>query len=107
VFDVAVDIRVGSPTFGRWVSVVLSGKTKRQIWVPAGFAHGFCVTSETALVLYKCTALYDPAADAGIRYDDPDLKIAWPIAEPTLSEKDRRHPRLSDLPRERLFRFEK
>lgn len=96
VFDVAVDIRRGSPTFGRWVGVELSGENKRQLWVPAGFAHGFCVTSETADVVYKCTALYDPSTDRGIRWNDPAIGIEWPGIEPLLSPKDAAAPLLAD-----------
>jgi dTDP-4-dehydrorhamnose 3,5-epimerase len=99
VYDVAVDIRVGSPTFGRWVGVVLSGESKRQIYIPPGFAHGFCVTSETALFTYKCTDLYAPEAEHGVSWNDPDLDIRWPIEQPTLSSKDSGYQRLRDLDR--------
>jgi dTDP-4-dehydrorhamnose 3,5-epimerase len=105
VFDVAVDIRVGSPTFGRWVGVTLSSDDLRQLWIPPGFAHGFCVTSETALFVYKCTALYDPAAEHGIRWNDPALGIAWPVDAPILSEKDGRYPGIGDLKVESLPRY--
>lgn len=88
VFDVAVDIRRDSPTFGRWVGVTLSADNHHQLWIPPGFAHGFCVTSETALVAYKCTALYAPKCDRAIRWDDPDIGIQWPMANPELSAKD-------------------
>ena len=98
IFDVAVDIRRGSPTFGRWVGVELSAENKRQLWVPAGFAHGFCVTSETADVVYKCTALYDPVSDRGIRWNDPAIGIEWPGVEPVLSPKDAAAPLLADAP---------
>jgi dTDP-4-dehydrorhamnose 3,5-epimerase len=97
VYDVAVDIRIGSPTFGRAVGVVLSGDNKRQVYVPPGFAHGFCVTSETALFMYKCTELYAPEAEKGITWNDPDLGIRWPIERPTLSSKDANYPRLRDI----------
>jgi len=97
VYDVAVDIRVGSPTFGRAFGVVLSGDSKRQVYVPPGFAHGFCVTSESALFMYKCTELYTPAAEKGIIWNDPDLHIRWPIEQPTLSPKDVSYPRLRDI----------
>ena len=96
IWDVAVDVRPGSPTFGRWTAVTLSAENFRQLWVPEGCAHGFCVTSETALVSYKCTALYDPGGEIGIAYDDPDLAIRWPTESPVLSERDRRHPRLAE-----------
>ena len=95
VFDVAVDIRVGSPTFGRWVGVSLSSENKRQLWVPEGFAHGFVVTSEKALFSYKCTDFYHREAEAGVVWNDPDIGIDWPIANPTLSDKDRAAPRLA------------
>jgi dTDP-4-dehydrorhamnose 3,5-epimerase len=97
VFDVALDIRVGSPTFGEWVGVRLSGDNKRQLYVPRGFAHGFCVTSETALFMYKCTDPYAPEAEKGVLWNDPDLGIRWPVEMPTLSEKDAKSPRLRDV----------
>jgi dTDP-4-dehydrorhamnose 3,5-epimerase len=97
VFDVAVDIRKGSPTFGKWVGAELSSDNKRQFWVPPGFAHGFYVLSESADFQYKCTALYAPQHDAGIAWNDPDLAIAWPLSgEPKLSPKDAAAPRLKD-----------
>lgn len=102
VFDVAVDVRAGSPTFGRWTGVTLSGETLHQLWIPPGFAHGFCCTSATALFAYKCTDLYDAASEGGIRWDDPDLGIRWPVAAPALSPKDAAFPRLRDIPRDRL-----
>ena len=91
VFDVAVDLRRSSPTFGRWVSVVLSGENRRALWIPPGFAHGFYVTSDVAEVAYKCTEPFDPASDRTILWNDPDLAIPWPIvagAVPILSRKD-------------------
>jgi dTDP-4-dehydrorhamnose 3,5-epimerase len=97
IFDVAVDVRPGSPTFGRWEGVVLDDEARRQLWVPPGFAHGFCVLSETADVLYKCTALYDPADEGGVAWNDPDLAIPWPAEAPLLSDKDRRLPPLASL----------
>ncbi len=102
VYDVAVDIRLGSPTFGRWVGVTLSGETKRQIYIPPGFAHGFCVTSDSALFSYKCTQLYAPEAERGIIWNDPSLAILWPIERPSLSAKDENYPRLADLDRSAL-----
>jgi dTDP-4-dehydrorhamnose 3,5-epimerase len=102
VFDVAVDVRVGSPTFRRWVGYTLSGQNKRQLYIPAGFAHGFCVTSASALFAYKCTELYRPEHELGILWDDPDIGITWPIEEPVLSGKDRVYPRLADVPESRL-----
>ncbi|MFH2124426.1 MAG: dTDP-4-dehydrorhamnose 3,5-epimerase [Pseudomonadota bacterium] len=97
VFDVAVDIRKGSPTFGHWHGVILSAENKRQFWVPAGFAHGFCVTSDTALFAYKCTELYAPQYEKSIRWDDPSLAINWPANEPQVSDKDRLAPLLDDI----------
>jgi dTDP-4-dehydrorhamnose 3,5-epimerase len=96
VFDVAVDIRKGSPTFGRWFGTHLREHEHRAVWVPPGFAHGFCVLSESADFLYKCTTLYDAADDRGIRWDDPALGIDWPLAEPVLSAKDRALPTLAE-----------
>jgi dTDP-4-dehydrorhamnose 3,5-epimerase len=96
VFDVAVDIRRGSPTFGKWCGRLLSAENRRQMFIPEGFAHGFCVTSESALFLYKCSALYDPSDERGIAWNDPDIGIPWPAAEPLLSERDRRMPLLRD-----------
>jgi dTDP-4-dehydrorhamnose 3,5-epimerase len=103
VFDAAVDIRRSSPTFGKWHGVVLSADNKRQFWIPPGFAHGFCVTSETALFVYKCSAYYDPAHEHTIRYDDPAIGIEWPIEDPVLSVKDGKAPGLSDLDATLLF----
>jgi dTDP-4-dehydrorhamnose 3,5-epimerase len=102
VWDVAVDIRRGSPTFGRWEAVVLTADNRRQFWIPEGFAHGFVVTSERATFSYLCTAPYDRAADAALRWDDPALAIDWPVASPTLSDKDAHAPLLAGLPPERL-----
>ena len=102
VLDVAADIRVGSPTFGKVQTCLLSDGNHRQFYVPAGFAHGFCVLSETVLFLYKCTELYKPDAEGGLLWNDPDLGIDWPIAEPILSEKDSNALRLKDIPKEKL-----
>ena len=85
IYDVAVDIRRGSPTFGKWIGVYLSDKNKRQIYVPEGFAHGFCVLSETALFMYKCSDLYAPDCEGGILWSDPDIGIEWPVESPLLS----------------------
>lgn len=101
-WDVAVDIRRGSPHFGRWTAALLSGENKRHLWIPEGFAHGFVVLSERALFTYLCTATYDPAADASIRWDDADLAIDWPVSAPLLSAKDAKAPFLADVPQERL-----
>lgn len=105
IHDVAVDIRVGSPRFGRHVGITLSAEAGQQLYVPEGFAHGFAVTSDTALVLYKCTAPYNAQGDAGILWNDPDLGIAWPVGDPLLSAKDQGAPRLRDLDPARLFVF--
>jgi len=97
IFDVAVDVRRGSPTFGRWVGTSLSAGTFRQCYVPPGFAHGFCVVSPMAQVAYKCTELYDPDSEIGIRWDDPALAIDWPVRAPILSPRDQRHPTLAEV----------
>ncbi len=102
VYDVAVDIRLGSPTFGQWAAVVLSAENKRQFYVPAGFAHGFCVTSETALFAYKCTESYRPSDEGCVLWNDADLNIPWPIEHPDLSAKDKLGIPLAEFPRDRL-----
>jgi dTDP-4-dehydrorhamnose 3,5-epimerase len=98
VFDVAVDVRRGSPTFGKWFGTELSAENRRQLWVPAGFAHGFCVLSDSADFHYKCTELYAPEAERSISWNDPALGIDWPIVEPRLSAKDAAAPLLADAP---------
>ena len=98
VFDVAVDIRRGSPTFGRWFGLELSSESKQQLWIPPGFAHGFCVTSASADFFYKCTEYYVPEADRVLAWNDPAIGIGWPIQTPLLSKKDAAAPRLSDAP---------
>ncbi len=105
VFDVAVDVRVGSPSFGKWTGASLSAADHRQLWIPPGFAHGFCVTSETALFAYKCTAAYSAADEVGVLWNDPALGIDWPVAAPRLSAKDAVLPRLADIERARLPRL--
>lgn len=102
VYDVAVDIRRGSPTFGRWEAVVLSAENRKQFWIPEGFAHGFAVLSERALFSYLCTDVYVKEADAGIRWNDADIAIDWPISAPTLSAKDENAPFLKDIAEDRL-----
>ena len=97
MFDVAVDIRRGSPTFGKWVGVVLSGDNFRQIYVPPGFAHGFCVLSDRVDVEYKCTAFYAPSDELSVLWNDPEIGIAWPIRDPVMSPKDAAAPRLSEV----------
>lgn len=104
IFDVAVDIRRGSPTFAKWAAVILSAENFRQCWIPPGYLHGFCVTSETAEVEYKCTDLYDPSDEYGVIWNDPGIAIAWPIDAPDLSAKDRALPPLSGI-MDRLPRF--
>jgi len=103
IYDVGVDLRVGSPTFGRWVGVWLNGEEGDQFYVPEGFAHGFVVTSVSAIVHYKCTRPYDPRGECSVLWDDPDLGIDWPIRDPILSSKDLAAPRLRDIPADRLF----
>ncbi len=102
VFDVVVDVRWGSPTFGQWTSVYLSGKNKRQLYIPEGFAHGFCVTSDTATLAYKCSDLYHPGSELSVLWNDADIAIDWPVADPVVSEKDLAAPRLKDLDQDRL-----
>lgn len=102
VYDVAVDIRRGSPTFGRWAAVILSAENKRQFWIPEGFAHGFAVLSERAIFSYLCTAQYDKSADASVRWNDVDIAIDWPIDAPLLSDKDAAAPFLKDVASDRL-----
>ena len=97
MFDVAVDIRRGSPTFGRWVGARLSAENFRQIYVPPGFAHGFCVLSEVGEVEYKCTELYDPQDELGIAWNDPQIGIEWPVDDPLVSSRDAAAPRLRDV----------
>ena len=102
VFDVAVDIRRGSPTFGQWVGYFLSERNRRQLWVPPGFAHGFCVTSESALFSYKCTEFYSPQDEGTIRWDDQRIGIEWPLREFSLSKKDAEAPALDEIAPGRL-----
>lgn len=103
VFDVAVDLRRSSKTFGRWHGLTLSGENKRQFYIPPGFAHGFYVVSETALFQYKCTAVYSPSDELTLKWDDPEIGIPWPNRQPLLSEKDKKGIPLGQLPVERLF----
>lgn len=106
VYDVAVDIRRGSPHFGQWVGVMLTADNHRHFWIPEGFAHGFCVLSEFATFTYQCTSLYDPVADAGVRWNDADIGIDWPISHPLLSGKDGKTPLLKDIAADRLPVYE-
>jgi len=97
IYDVAVDVRRGSPTFGQWTGTTLSADNFKQCYIPGGFAHGFCVLSPAAEIEYKCTDTYRPADEIGIIWNDPDLAIAWPVGDPLLSDRDRRHPVLANL----------
>lgn len=103
ILDVVADIRLGSPTFGKWIGVTLSGESKRQIFVPQGFAHGFLVLSPTAGVSYKCSGYYDARDDQGIFWSDAGLGIDWPVQEPILSEKDKKHPGLKEATEKSLL----
>lgn len=102
VFDVAVDLRVGSPHFGRWAAVTLSAENAKQLWVPRGFGHGFCVLGDRALIAYKCTDFYDRASELTVRWNDPRIAIAWPIENPSVSDRDAAAPFLSALDASRL-----
>jgi dTDP-4-dehydrorhamnose 3,5-epimerase len=102
VFDVAVDVRADSPTFGQWYGVTLSAENHQQLFVPEGFAHGFCVTSETALFAYKCTDFYRPDLEFSIQWNDPEIGIDWPVTDPQLSEKDRQAQPLAEFARDSL-----
>jgi len=104
VFDVAVDLRRSSPTFGRWHGLNLSGENRLQFYVPRGFAHGFAVLSETAVFAYKCTEFYSPKDELTLSWNDPDVGVKWPLSNPVLSEKDQKGVRLKDLPPDRLFK---
>jgi dTDP-4-dehydrorhamnose 3,5-epimerase len=103
ILDVVVDLRRGSDTFGRWDAQELDDTGLRQLWIPVGFAHGFCVLSDEADVVYKCSSYYDPATEAGIAFDDPRVGIAWPDLELTVSERDRTAPRLAEIAGELPF----
>jgi dTDP-4-dehydrorhamnose 3,5-epimerase len=106
VLDVVVDLRRGSPTFGEWESFELDDESGRQLFIPVGFGHGFCVLSESADFVYKCTAYYDPATERGIRFDDPDVAVEWPgDVELLYSERDRTAPRLAEIADELPFRY--
>jgi len=103
IWDVAVDLRRASPTYGRWEAYELDDQLHRQLLVPVGFAHGFCVLSELADVAYKLSSHYDPATEAGIAWDDPDVGIEWPVSKPAVSERDRGAPRLAEIANELPF----
>lgn len=104
ILDVAVDIRFGSPTFGKYISIKLSDDNQRFIWIPAGFAHGFSVLSETAIVFYKCTTVYSPKHERGIIYNDPTLAIDWKVADPFVSIKDINNIAFTDLAKDFIYR---
>lgn len=106
VFDVAVDVRRGSPHYGKWTGVELSEQNHHQLYIPPGFAHGFCVTSDVAVFAYKCTEYYHPESEVTIAYDDPELAISWPVQNPRLSAKDQAGTRLAQLDPEKLPRYE-
>jgi len=97
IFDVAVDLRRGSPTYGQWEGHLLDDRAHRQLFVPVGFGHGFAVLSETADVTYLCSSVYDPATESGIAWDDPDVAVEWPVEDPLLSDRDRRGPKLAEV----------
>lgn len=97
VFDVVVDLRRDAPTYGNWEGFPLSAENMRQLFIPEGFAHGFCVVSDTALFSYKCSDLYAPGDEGGVLWSDPDIGIAWPVKDPIISEKDEKYPLLRDL----------
>lgn len=103
IYDVAVDIRHDSPTFGKWVGVYLSSENKRQLFIPEGFAHGFCVISESALFLYKCSDVYNQKDENGIIWSDPDIGIEWPVSDPIISDRDRNNHRLASLRPDQLY----
>jgi len=106
VFDVAVDIRIGSPTFAKWTGQILSADNHKQMYIPKGFAHGYCVLSNTAVFSYKCDEYYSPQMELGIIYNDPDIGIKWPVTEAILSQKDSAYSRLKDIPKDKLPRYE-
>ena len=107
VYDVAVDIRVGSPTFGQWTGVVLSAEKQNQIFIPAGFAHGFVARSESVQFLYKCSEFYNPSDEHGILWNDPNLAIAWGVSNPLISEKDTKYSTLAEVSPANLPRYSK
>ena len=104
--DVAVDIRVGSPNFGKWTCVLLTAREQNQIYIPAGFAHGFLTSTDTVHFLYKCSDYYEPRDEHGIAWNDPDLKICWGLSAPIVSEKDAKYPTLNQVPAEHLPRHQ-
>ncbi len=107
VFDAAVDIRAGSPDFGHWFGETLSAENHKQMYIPPGFAHGFCVLSDTALFSYKCTDYYSQATEGGIIWNDPDIGIAWPVTAPQVSKKDAGFTPLKNIPKDKLPKYDK
>jgi dTDP-4-dehydrorhamnose 3,5-epimerase len=105
IFDVVADVRVGSPNFGRWIGIELSLENSRQLYIPEGFAHGFCVLSATALVAYKCSEAYRPECEVGVAWNDPRIGVRWPLSSPIVSDKDAALRRLDDLPVDFLPRY--
>jgi dTDP-4-dehydrorhamnose 3,5-epimerase len=105
VFDVVLDIRVGSPSFGQWFGETLSAENHKQMYIPPGFAHGFCVLSDTTLFSYKCTDYYNPATEGGVIWNDPDIGIAWPVDAPKVSKKDACCTRFRDIPKKNLPKY--
>ena len=105
VWDVSVDLRLDSPTFGKWAGITLDSDSGSQLYIPPGFAHGFCTLSEEALFFYKCTDFYSPDEERGIAWNDPQLNINWPVSDPLLSSKDRGYPNLGEVLPEDLFRM--
>lgn len=106
IFDVAVDLRRGSPTFGQHVTAELSGKNKHQLYIPTGFAHGYAVLQDDTLVSYKCSDYYNPGGERGLLWNDPELAINWPVSAPVVSEKDEQQPKLSEISNEDLFEYQ-
>ena len=106
VFDVAVDIRLSSPSFGKWIGVELSEDNHRQMYVPAGFAHGFCVLSDSAIFSYKCTDYYTPSCEGGIIWNDPEIGIEWPVDKPLLSDKDMAYQTISEISEDKLPKYD-
>ncbi|MCK5083938.1 MAG: dTDP-4-dehydrorhamnose 3,5-epimerase [Candidatus Omnitrophica bacterium] len=104
IFDVVVDIRKGSPSFGKWLGVILGGAQRQLLYIPEGFAHGFCVVSETAHIIYYCTQIYMPEYQRGILWNDPEMSISWPVEDPVLSDKDKKMPPLSQADNTFVFK---
>lgn len=105
ILDVAVDLRKGSPTFGKYVSAVLSGENKHQLFIPTGFAHGYAVLADDTLVSYKCSDYYNPEGERGLYWNDPELDIDWQVEDPIISEKDQKQPKLDEIPTKDLFDY--